>query len=177
MPIPSNAPRTIDRPSAIYVDVRLDPFYQTFLRHFFNSHELVFSFPKQNKYRWSQLLHMLVVRVPPNYRYCDYGEDHFRIELPQSHRIWVGTHCYLTPYAQSFLANRIRGFYLLCLYTFYEEAVIKCGAVKLEAAEMFQLKYGLQLFDLDRIIKDLTRYKQKIKADIGVIHPAPWPVK
>lgn len=70
-------------PSGIYIEIKLHPFYQEFLRHHYNMYEPVFAFPGRDRFNFF-LEHYLI--TPPKDTATPHAnkQDLFLVELPSS---------------------------------------------------------------------------------------------
>lgn len=152
--------------SGIFVNVRMDPFYQSFLRGFFGrGNDIIFSFPRRSRYKFNELLHWLVDYPPLDFKPKDYGDHNFRVELPRSEHFSIECRNYLSERSEDIFRRQVRKFYLNILYSFVDEMVLKHKMTKSDAIDRFMQAYGLIDFDDERIKKTIQRYRKRITMD------------
>jgi hypothetical protein len=152
--------------SGIYVTIKLDSFYQKFLRGYFGQQdEVVFAFPKRSRYKFNELLHWLVDYPPLTYKPRDYGKDNFRVELPRAQHFSIECRNYLSERSEEMFRRQVRNFYLNILYSCIDESVLKFNMSRTDAIDRFMQMYNLVCFDDERIKKTIQRYRKRIWAD------------
>lgn len=142
--------------SGRYVTIKLDPYYQVFLRAHFNQYEQVFSFPKS---------HDLLIRleyylspVPKDFiPQPDTNAENFRIAIPYMEHKNPDYYNYLSEKAQSLFVSRIRKYYNIIIHEEISEARRK-GFRKNEIVLKIMEDFTLTNFSEDRMKRDYTRY-------------------
>lgn len=143
--------------SGIYTTVRLDPFYQEFLRAQFNQWDPVFTFPRG---------HDLVIRLeryltqPPNdfkVKQNPFGDETFRIEIPFMELKNPAYYFYLSDRKMKLFQQRVRDFFR----EIFHEEIRKYRSKnfnKNEAIICFMEDFQISERYEDRLIKAYNRY-------------------
>jgi hypothetical protein len=142
--------------SGIICTMKLDPFYQAFLRSQFNVEEEVFEFPKGHDLLIR--LEAFVTRTPVNYRAQDYGENTFRINLPHMEHKNVLYYNYLSDKKQTLFATRIRNYYQAIIHEEISKQISK-GFQKDETIICLMEDFNIPSKYEDRIKRDYSRWK------------------
>ena len=150
--------------TGIYVTIRLDPFLQQFLRGYFECDEVVFSFPRQSGKCWLPIAFKTALWYPPrNYKPLSFGEETFRIEIPEMKDKDPEYHNYISERANAEFSQAVRLFYNSVSYSFFDEA--KCARYGPKAIiSMLIDRYSIDAIYEDRIARDYSRYNWNIRA-------------
>jgi hypothetical protein len=147
-------------PSGVFTSFKLDPFFQQFLRSYFDqSEELVFHFPKGEDLL--RKLEVLLRPVPENYK----PRKHdwlFHVELPYMKYKDPRTHNYLSETSGKIFARNIRDFF----ETVFHEKVSEyrnAGFEYKDCVYIFMEEFHLPVSATDRLIKDFQRYRNRIR--------------
>jgi hypothetical protein len=138
-----------------FITVKLDPFYQEFLRGQFNWYDPVFTFPKGH-----DLLKRLeyYLTVPPkDFKLDDFGEETFRIEIPRMEHKDPDCYTFLSEQKNKLFANAVRDYYRVIFHAEIGKA-IKDGIPKSDMIFCLMDDYNISRDYEDRIIKDFDRY-------------------
>lgn len=151
--------------SGIFINIRLEVFYQRFLRGYFNNNNIVFTFPKRSAYKWNELLHWLVNYPPANLKIKDYGEENFRVELPWAEHFDIQSRNHMSERSQEIFRRQVRSFYLNTMFAFIDELVHKQKLTKKDAMDRFMEMHQMADLNDDRVKKEVQRYRQRIITD------------
>lgn len=143
--------------SGIITTVKLEPFYQQFLKTHFECNELVFTFPKGHDLQ--QRLTALLIKNPHPHAYLDYGKYTFRIELYTVSSKDIRQHNYISETASSIFASKVRDFYSMIFHEFYAGLYKKF--THKEIVYLWIEKYNFSESAYDRIERDARRYRKK----------------
>ncbi|MDA3912266.1 MAG: hypothetical protein PF448_13010 [Bacteroidales bacterium] len=146
--------------SGIITSIQLDPFYQRFLRNYFEHTGIVFEFPKNHEL--SKVFCLLLTRPPLDPEPRDVKKEwEFKIDIPfMQHKNVMYNH-YISARANISLAKKIHEFYMLVAH----EELIRFrnqGFQHTECIDLFIDKYNLWFENYDRVLKDWQRYRNRI---------------
>jgi hypothetical protein len=149
--------------TGIYVTIRLDPFLQQFLRGYYECNEVVFSFPRQSSKCWLPLALKTALWFPPlNFKPQTYGEETFRIEIPEMKDKDPDYHNHISDRANMEFCRSVRSFYNSVVYSFFDEAKhAKYGAKSI--VSMFIDRYQIDAIYEDRVARDYSRYNLNLR--------------
>lgn len=149
--------------TGIYVTIRLDPFLQQFLRGYFECDEVVFSFPRQSGKCWLPIALKAALWYPPrDYKPLSFGEETFRIEIPEMKDKDPDYHNYISHRANSEFSRAVRLFYNSVAYSFFDEA--KCARYGPKAIiSMFIDRFSIDTIFEDRVARDYSRYNLNMR--------------
>jgi len=146
--------------SGILTRIRLEPFYQQFLRGYYQISEPVFKFPRADAdelclaYKFNNLL----MPSPPNYKTPDFGEEMFIIETPFQPDKDPFYYNYISTTRNEVLARAIEK-----AYRFYFHERMKDfrngGFSYKECVNLFLDECNIDSKYSDRAIKDYQRWK------------------
>jgi len=142
-------------PSGIITTMKLDPFYQQFLRAQFHNADIVFRFPPRHDLLMR--LECFLTKTPLNYKRQDYGENTFRIELPYMEHKDVMYYNYLSENSQALFAQRVKDFYRMIVHELFADYRRK-GFFKTEIVYLIIEDFSFTTSDYDRILKDFNRF-------------------
>lgn len=149
--------------TGIYVTIRLDPFLQQFLRGYFECDEVVFSFPRQSGKCWLPLAFKTALwYAPRDFRPKTYGDETFRIEIPEMKDKDPEYHNYISDRANSEFGKAIRSFYSSVAYSFFDEAKYARYGPK-SIISMFIDRYSIDPVFEDRVARDYSRYNLNLR--------------
>jgi hypothetical protein len=137
--------------------IKLDPFYQAFLRARFEqtNQNGVFVFDKGHDL--SLLLQFLVKPKPVDYKPTDYGVSSFRIAIPAMEHKNPATYNYLSEERQLILVKRIMRYWKMISHDVIAEARRR-GVDKKEIVYMMLDELDLPEYYSDRIEREYSRY-------------------
>jgi hypothetical protein len=139
--------------------VKLDPFFQRFLRaQFEQENDDVFVFPSRHDF--NALLAFLVQPVPGDYSPPNYGDWTFRIALPHMEHKNVETYNYLPVKAQQTFSNKVRRYMNRQFHDELGEAICRHGFTRTEAIDYLAYSFGFLAEDYDRLLKEYQRWRK-----------------
>ena len=150
--------------SGIYTKVKLHPFYQEFLRGYFQQHELVFKFPKKH-----DLLTRLeqFVSIQPENRETDWISDKdcnaFLIELPYMEHKDPFYYNYISQNKSRLYAHRVREFFRDVYHEFVGR-LERDGFYREEIIYIFLEEFHISPDYTDWLKKELYLYKKSLSA-------------
>jgi hypothetical protein len=141
--------------SGRYITIKLDPFYQEFLRGHFNWYDPVFAFPKGHDLL--KRLEYYLTPPPKDWKLQDFGEWTFRIEIPLME--WKDADCYnyLSERKNKMFEIAVREYYRVIMHTEIGKA-IKDHVPKNDIIFCFMDDFNISQDYYDRIIKDFDRW-------------------
>lgn len=146
-------------PSGITVKIKLDKFYQEFLKHqFLQSKSGFFIFDKSHDL--SIKLGILLTKPPKDFTPKQYGKETFEIELPYSDVKDVRSYNYLSVNNEKILCNHIHLYFKII---FHEEIhrLRELGFQKKEAVLVFMSNYDISAEYFDRLMRAYSRWIEK----------------
>lgn len=142
-----------------YCLIKLDPFYQAFLRARFNSCGLnsngIFYFDKGHDL--SLLLQFLLKPKPVEHKVQNYGASTFKLGIPFMEHKNSKTYCYLSEDRQMILVKRIMRYWKLVSHDCITEARRR-GINKKDIIYMLLDEMDLPEFYSDRIEREYSRF-------------------
>jgi hypothetical protein len=144
-------------PSGIYTTLRLDPFFQEFLRGQFNQWDPVFTFPKNHDLLLR--LERYLTMPPHDFKVISYGDETFRIELPYMELKNPSVHFYLSDIKMKMFSDRVRDYFR----EIFHEEIRKYRSRnfnKNEAVICFMEDFRISEQHEDRLIKAYNRYME-----------------
>lgn len=140
-----------------YVEIKLDPFFQSFLRSHFKEYEQIFEFPKGHDLLIR--LEYLLAKPPADYKPKPESGDSsmFRIAIPYMEHKNIDSYTYMSLNAQRLFVSRIREYYKIIIHEEISSARRK-GFQKDEIVLKIMEDFNLTNFNDDRIKRDYTRY-------------------
>lgn len=147
--------------SGVLTSFKLDPFFQQFLRAYFNQDaDAVFSFPKGHDLL--RRLEVLLRPVPDDYKPRRQSYQLFHIELPYMRYKNPRTHNYLSETNSKIFARNIRDFFKTVFHEKMQE-YRNAGFDYKDCVFIFMDEYDLPVDATDRLIKDFQRYRNRIR--------------
>lgn len=107
--------------SSYYVTIRLDRHYQQFLRHQFRCDNAIFEFPAKHKF--NVMLEHYVMEAPADYEDPDWGEETFKIALPNFEFKNVSKFRYLSKFREDLFKQKIKGYHDWLIEEFIRKAM------------------------------------------------------
>lgn len=156
--------------SKYYIAIKLDVHYQLFFRHQFQCTKEIFEFPARHKF--NTMLEHFLISMPEGYEERDYGEDTFKIAIPQMEYKNANTYRYLSQVKEVVYRQKLKEYYNWIIEERIKQ-LMKCPE-KLEDGSMIKLdrqqctlilidEYGFNEDNkdsFDRLYKFITRYKR-----------------
>lgn len=142
--------------SGIICTVKLDPFYQQFLREQFQEYETVFRFPKGHDL---SLRFQFYLSLAPNNQPEKYGESEFKIEIPYMEHKSPFYYNYMSPNFQQKFQTRIREFWRDVSHEIMGRW-IREGYTKEEVVQKIVEEYGFTEDDEERVRREYKRYRE-----------------
>lgn len=144
-------------PSGIYTTIRLDPFYQEFLRAQFNQFDPVFTFPKGHDLLLR--LERFLAKPPADFKphLIDFKEETFRIEIPFMEIKDPVYYFHMSDRKMKLFSQRIRDYFR----EIFHEEIRKYRSKnfnKNEAIICFMEDFHISEKYEDRLIKAYNRY-------------------
>jgi hypothetical protein len=157
--------------SKYYVTIKLDVHYQLFLRHQFQCDKDIFEFPPRHKFN-TMLEHFLGANAT-DVSDTDYGDDSFRIAIPQMEYKNAANYRYLSQIKEVIYRQKLKEYYNWIIEDRIRQ-LMKCPD-KMEDGSMIKLdrqqctlilidEYGFDNASqdaFDRLYKLITRYNRK----------------
>lgn len=149
--------------TGIYATIKLDPFLQQFLRGYFECDEIVFSFPRCSRKFWLPIAFKAALWYPPeNYKPQSFGEETFKIEIPEMKDKDPSSHNHISARANQEFVSAVKFFYDSVAYSFFDEMkYARFGAKSI--ITLFIDRYSIDPAFEDRIARDYSRYNNTIK--------------
>lgn len=152
--------------SPILVTLRIDPFYQRFLRAYFNCIGPVMEFPPKSDF--NLLLTFLANKptskqIKNNLKPRDFGEYSFKVALPYIKHKDVFYYNYFSERSMQIFQRRIYLFFQLIFHCEMDEGIHNLGLSKKNAIQQFIERYDLLVDDEDRIVKAYFRYEERLR--------------
>jgi hypothetical protein len=144
-------------PSGIYTTLRLDPFYQEFLRAQFNQWNPVFTFPKGHDLLLR--LERYLTTPPIDFKLIEFGEESFRVEIPYMEIKNPNVYFYLSDKKMKLFNQRTRDYFR----EIFHEEIRKYRSKnfnKNEAIICFMEDFRISERYEDRLIKAYNRYME-----------------
>lgn len=141
-----------------YCQIRLDPFYQAFLRARFdqlNSNNGMFEFDKGHDL--SLMFQFLLRPKPPGYKQPLYGAEAFKIRIPAMEHKNPQTYCYLSDDRQQLLIKRIMRYWKMVSHDIIAEGRRR-GIQKKDLVYMLLDEMDLPEYYSDRIEREYSRF-------------------
>jgi len=146
--------------SGIYVVIKLDPFYQHFLREHFNQRdEIVFSFPKGHDLL--KKFEILLTKYPLDKSQPDHGESKFMIEVPYMQHKNPYVYNYISETRNNILGATIKNFTKMIFHE-HMNKYAKVGFQKKQCIEIFMEEYNIDPKYQDRLTKDYQRWIEAV---------------
>ena len=142
--------------SGIHVTLKLDPFYQAFLR-------ARFQIPEGEPFRFSKghdlsLFFQAMLRpLPADFRETDYGQWAFRIEIPYMEHKNPLTYRYISPERMVMFSSRVMRYWKMIAHDIITQAR-KMGMEKKEIIFFLLEELDIPLQYSDRVERDYSRY-------------------
>ncbi len=146
--------------SNVYVTFKLDPFYQTFVRAYYDQFDLLFEFPKKDEF--NILLDFLVMKQPGTPKSIDYGEHSFHVRLPNMEYKNVLVYNYISSTGSKLFVDRIEDLFKLIFHKHVDQAIHKIGLKKKDAIHTFMDKFNMGEYDPERLNKNYQRYEARL---------------
>ena len=144
--------------SGISINIKLDRFYQQFLRGYYNCSEPVFMFPRASKKDYLPFALIPLLWYPPeHYKLEDFGDDNFRIFIPEMHDKNVYSMNYISENSLRIFSEVVEKFYFARLYQEFDELYIG-GLGPHQTVDVFMEKYKISEDYRDRLLKNYTRF-------------------
>lgn len=143
--------------SGIITTVKLEPFYQQFLKSQFECNELVFTFPKGHDLQTA--LTLLLNKNPYGNAYPDYGTQSFRIELYYSRTKDIRIFNYISERAGNMFASKVHEFYGMVFHEFYAKHYRTFNHK--DIVYLWLEKNRFDESHYDRIERDARRYRKR----------------
>jgi len=144
--------------SGRFITIKLEPYYQEFLRSQFNQNENVFSFPRGHDLLMR--LEFFLAIPPPDYipEPTPLNDPKiFRIAVPFMEHKHVDTYTYLSQSSHDAFVSRIKNYYKIVIHDIISKSIRK-GFKKTEIIEKLMEDFQLSDFGNDRIKKSYKRY-------------------
>lgn len=141
-----------------FIELRLDPFYQTFLRAHFQQNEIVFEFPKAHPLVIK--LEYLLSKNPPDFKPSPTDptdNEIFKIAIPNMEYKNADYYNYLSDKSKKHMVLAIKDFYKFIV----NEEIIRArnkGIPKLMIVDKIIEDFNLTEFDPERISRAYTRF-------------------
>lgn len=145
--------------SQVLVSVKLDYYHQAFLRGYFEQYDPVFAFPQGNDL--ARRLEVLLRQTPPNPKQCS-GDKLFKIVVPPMKHKNPLQYCYLSEVASNMFVNKIVDFAKLVFHEKMTE-LRNAGFEYQECVYLFMDEFNLPEDCFDRLIKDLQRWRNRVR--------------
>lgn len=148
--------------SPIYVVLRLEPFYQLFLRSYFNCENIIFEFPKKGNF--NNLLAHLVLKPPRENSPAKKpaSEYDFKVALPYMEHKDVFCYNYISNYSMHIFQSKVHIFFKLIFHTEMDISVHKLKLSKIQSVRIFVEKYNLNVDNQERLVKGYYRYEKRL---------------
>lgn len=151
--------------SPILVTLKLDPFYQRFLRSYYNCEEPVMEFPCREDF--NILLAHLVGKTPKiksgeKLEKKDFGEYTFIVALPYIEHKDVFYYNHFSERSLQIFQTKVYDFFKMIFHGDLNHSVHNLGIPKNDAIRLFMEKYNLLVDDEDRIKKGYYRYEKRL---------------
>lgn len=144
--------------SEYFVTIKLEPFYQHFLRQHFSQHDTLFAFPP--KHDLLKRLQAFLTKTPDNYKPLSQNETTFSISLPFMEHKNVAVYNCITAEKNNLFASRVREYFHLVFHD-YISRYRKEGFYRNEIISIFMDDFKIEPKHSDRIEKEFNRYLQK----------------
>lgn len=142
--------------SQIYCTLKLDPFYQAFLRARFEQQEgETFRFTKGHDL--SLFFQAMLKPIPPGWKEPDYGEDAFTIEIPWMEHKNAQTYRWISPERNVMLCSRVMRYWKMVSHDIISQAR-KLGMEKKEIIFFLLEEMEIPLQYSDRVEREYSRY-------------------
>jgi hypothetical protein len=149
--------------SGIITKIRLEPFYQQFLKGYYHEFDIPFKFPRED----ADELHLAVkfnnmlMPSPPGYKNQNFGIYEFLIEVPYQKEKDPFFYNYISLRRNTIFAERIEMAYK---YHFHEEMMKlrNLGYTYKNCVELFMDELHIDAEYYDRCIKDFQRWKNAV---------------
>jgi hypothetical protein len=141
--------------SGVYVTIRLDKFYQDFLRSYFSCNDLIFSFPRGEELSFR--LVRLMKKPPEGYIPGKNMSNGFHVSIPKDDDKDPYSFNYLSERGQIIFIEHVRKLYEMVFHESMNKYLHE-GFEKKECLEIFIDQYDLSCNYIDRITKDYQRY-------------------
>lgn len=145
--------------SNVIITFNLDPFYQTFLRAFFDQNDLLFEFPKRHEF--NILLEFLTMKQPATPKKTEQSEESFHVRLQNMEHKNVMVYNYISMAGRKMFVRKVEDLFRLVFHHHVDEAIHKVGLRKKDAIHSFMEKYLMIEFDSGRLVKNYQRYESK----------------
>ncbi len=144
--------------SGIITTVKLEPFFQQFLRsHFEQENELVFCFPKDHDLLKN--LNLLLTNQPDREPAHEYGAETFEIELYYLRHKDVRQKNWVSETGAKYYAKTVRDYYAMLFHDFYASRYRRFGHK--ETVYLWMEENGFDESAYDRIERDARRYRNR----------------
>jgi hypothetical protein len=142
--------------SGIYCTLKLDPFYQAFLRSRFQvPDDQVFRFSKGHDL--SLFFQAMLRPAPPHFEDPDFGEDTFIVEIPFMEHKNPATYRYVSPERMVMFSSRVMRYWKMIAHDIISQAR-KMGMEKKEIIFYLLEELEIPLQYSDRVERDYSRY-------------------
>lgn len=142
--------------------VKLEPFYQRFLRANFRQEEgKPFSFPVRNDF--STWIGFSVMRRPHPFDFPDYGESRFEIVIPYLEHKNPAFYNYLSEKRQRTFRRMVYDLMKMLFHIELKQAIDKYGYTRIEAIDHLTEEFGFLPEDYDRLVKEYQRWLRRMQ--------------
>jgi hypothetical protein len=146
--------------SGIISKIRLEPFYQQFLRGFYKNNDTVFKFPREDadELALARKFNQLLMPPPNGYKIHNDDEYTFLIEVPYQAEKSAFYFNYISLRRNTIFVEAIEKAYR---FHFHEKMMEyrNQGYSYKQCAELFIDEYNINCLYIDRAIKDFQRWK------------------
>jgi hypothetical protein len=148
--------------SGRYTTIKLDPFYQQFLRVQFNQNNPVFKFPAKKHHDLKIRFEFYLTPPPEDYKPANYRDWNFHIEIPYSENSikHPDFYNYISENKNKLYANRIRNYYYDVIHEEFTRLRNK-GFKKEECIICVMEDYNFEPKYEERVIKEYQRYLKR----------------
>lgn len=162
--------------SPVYVTFKVDVFYQTFLRAYFEQYDLLFEFPAKSEF--NILLEFLVKKQPRAQRSPDpeidfmnqleihkktqYGDQAFNVQLQYMEHKNVLSYNFIPPAGERIFNDKIKDLFKLVFHKHVDQAIHRIGLRKKDAIYSFMDEFNMSVSRSERLNKNYQRYEEKL---------------
>jgi len=150
--------------SGIITKIKLESFYQQFLRGYYRNTDLVFKFPRYDCDELGLALKFinLLIPAPDNFKPASFGKDEFLIEVPEFHDRDTFYCNYISPVRNEKFVKKIdeqqRNHFHERLAQLRND-----GYEYQDCIEIYMDEFGIDQQYFDRLVKDYCRWRDRLR--------------
>ena len=150
--------------SGVICTIKLDKFYQAFLRNYYECNDIVFHFPREDsdKLGIARMFRTLLITPPLDYKPVEYGDNKFLIEVPEQHDRSSFYYNYLSQRRIVIFVKYIESSFKFFFHLKMMEYMNEGHSIK-NSIILFMDEHQLDSIYTDRLTKDFQRWRNCLR--------------